>query len=357
MQSIVKMPLFFALTFANIAPGAATSAEQSLTIEEIPLHDVRGESDLEDFYIQRLDSATKGILNVWSEREKFIPRDHVADSITLTGLGYSFHPKKITLTDSFPLLPTNRTGYDIFRFNKCIVPNSIGIPLVLDVDSVRNAIIIRIRQALDGRYVQRSLYNDTPIDAEEMNPYDHFSPKLYKGKPLYVARGSCKNREDSIRFFRQPIWSAGPAEPELDTMKYPFYLMLGSKRLFTFRYSRANFFAPIPERIIFKTLVYNSGWVLECENIMVINGIDEAKKNRMSECFYSGPIGHKICFFYKKDGYYGIFYGDRCLPNRYDYIIYHGCCSAAFLNPEYFKTAVRFFAEKNKRWYLVIAHL
>jgi hypothetical protein len=85
------------------------------------------------------------------------------------------------------------------------------------------------------------------------------SPKLLNGKPLYIARGPCKNKTDSIFYFEQPetleIWLKKPEAK----MSYDFRLLCGTNELFRFEYPYTGYWSAFPENVPFKTLTYSNG--------------------------------------------------------------------------------------------------
>jgi hypothetical protein len=324
-------------------------------IDEIQLGDTLTlNKNLEDF-LGKSDSVIRLRLNNWFYSNSSSVDKPVPDSIKFIQAGYSFVPKLVRMNDS-----TDQNGFDLYRGKTCIAKNLVRPDWCpIEYDTSYHSYILPAYHYSEGQTTGTFVYNDNVIYSDNLSRFGT-TPKLFKGKPLYIVRSNSIIKSDSLSFFNltYPDFSQNGSDPKFK-VSYPFTIKLGSKVVFCFKYSFVEYLDLFPEHINCRTLVFNNGWSFEYKNHMVINGIDVANKNGYSECFYSGVIDESIFFFYKKDNYYGIQYNDYCFPVKYDNVFYNGCCSQGFINPRYAqsKKAVRFFAVKGNYWYLVIVHM
>lgn len=99
---------------------------------------------------------------------------------------------------------------------------------------------------------------------------------------------------------------------------------------------------------------WHGHWILEVENVVVQDGVLQNPLLGFDEMFAWHLVNEKPFFFFSTNGVYGISYDGQNLPQRYEDII-HGplCCDPAAYSLESSSAGARFYALKNKTWYLV----
>lgn len=354
MNKIVIQTTIFIVYFQAVFALSATDNVLPL-IEEFRLGDtirLKDAGALEGIVHREMDSLTKAKIHFWF-RSDVPDNNQETDSAKLFKLGYSVKPKTLFLDDT-----TSRQGFDLYRGKKCIADNLLRFdPLPpVEIDTIHHAYILVAHQYKAGKLTGTFIYNDKIMFSDNLGIFWVF-PKLYKGKPLYIARSPSVNKTDSITFFNLSYsdFSGNESDPKFN-VQYSFDLMIGAKVMFRFDYAFKEYLALFPEAIDHRTYVFNDSWAFELKNQMVINGVDVAKKNAYSECFDSWHMKGKPFFFFKKDDYYGIHYGNESLSVHYDRIFHDGCCSSAMLNPCYSEKAAFFYALKGDCWYYVVVH-
>lgn len=124
-----------------------------------------------------------------------------------------------------------------------------------------------------------------------------------------------------------------------------------------------------PISIIQNFYVYDGHWILEyvrpkiktqkmigCYGNVVIDGVNLNKKLKSKEVFHYVFIKDQPFYFYiDRANKTRISYAGKTLPQRYDEVVHHGCCSISFFNPTLYHNMVTFYGLKNNFWYYVEA--
>ena len=341
--------LFLGLIYYYISFADSSTINLKPIVEEYKLNDTAiyhpGRLAIDAY--KYIDSSILTKLKILRNIPDQSVQNKLSDSVRMAKLGYSFKYKVIP--------EFNGIAFDIYFKNKLVSQNNFELSSV-QIDTIFNSCLFKSLIHTPGINIYKTFFNRQVLNFDDLKN-NNLSPKLLKGKPIYLIRNPSINKSDSLLYFSQPQFINGIIKEPKPKMNYEFNLFWGKEIIYRLKYPYDAFWHPFAEQFGYQILTMQNGWAFHVLDKVVVNGIDISDKNDFSESFDSWILNDRPFFFFKKENYYGMYYDNYCLPQKYDNIYHKGCCESSVINPRfYYGNAFSFFAVKGNSWYLVIVH-
>jgi len=103
---------------------------------------------------------------------------------------------------------------------------------------------------------------------------------------------------------------------------------------------------------------WNDHWVLEVENVLIVDGEIQNAKSGYDEMFNWHLVNDLPFYFFRQSDAFGVVYNNEVLPARYQELI-HGflCCDPGVYALRMSPLGARFFAKRDGIWWFVVVEI
>ncbi|MHB9144261.1 MAG: hypothetical protein ACYC5Y_02875 [Symbiobacteriia bacterium] len=297
--------------------GSSLVKENGIAIREFALAErpdnIEAFNRLPSDVWEDLNDTTHGIVDRWGHR-----RPSLADlNDALQTWGFSLRPVSDASTASQP------DRYQVLKGGQVINELALTTALGRSQDGRR---AVFVAEDTKGSPL---LFLEGEFKAWDVAGAADYVPPVFVGNSLYSLTRTGDNAGEPLTY---SIVRDGEARP-----------------VYTFK---AMFYTDSPIHGFYST---EGGWVLEYSEHVVVNGEDLGAAAGYAKVFHHRQLAGKPFYFFDKGGRVGMSYGGKTLTPQYDEVLHYQCCEPAIANPRTSEIAVRFFAQREGKWYYVSA--